>query len=415
MSESTALGAFTGCGIELEYMIVDRSTLAVRPIADELLRAVTGAYVNDVDRGDFGWSNELAMHVVELKNAEPRLPLATLPARFASEVVTINAELRAFDARLMPTAMHPWMDPREELRLWPHDYAEIYRAYDRIFDCRRHGWGNMQSMHVNLPFADDHEFARLHSAIRHVLPLLPALAASSPFADGRRQDFLDFRLECYRTHVDRVPAMMGEVIPETVASESEYRARILAPIYRDIAPFDPDEQMRDEWLNARGAIARFDRHAIEIRVIDTQECPRADVAIAAATTALVRACYEGEWSAAVAGSTLSAATLRELLVACARDADQASITDRQYLESFGFPATRASAGELWSHLLERTVYRDPQVSAELREPLALIERIGPLARRILHAAGQSPSIERLRDVYHELCECLAGNQLYGSR
>ena len=39
-------------------------------------------------------------------------------------------------------------------------------------------------MHVNLPFADDAQFARLHAAIRLVLPLLPALAASSPIAEG---------------------------------------------------------------------------------------------------------------------------------------------------------------------------------------------------------------------------------------
>jgi hypothetical protein len=31
--------------------------------------------------------------------------------------------------------------------------------------------------------------------------------------------------------------------------------------------------LRHEWVNARGAIARFDRSAIEIRVLDVAECP----------------------------------------------------------------------------------------------------------------------------------------------
>ena len=84
----------------------------------------------------------------------------------------------------MPTGMHPWMDPAREFELWPHGDREIYAAFDRIFDCRGHGWANLQSMHLNLPFADDDEFGRLHAAIRALLPLLPALAASSPFADG---------------------------------------------------------------------------------------------------------------------------------------------------------------------------------------------------------------------------------------
>ena len=40
MSPATrTLPAFSACGIELEYMIVDRDTLSVRPIADALLRA----------------------------------------------------------------------------------------------------------------------------------------------------------------------------------------------------------------------------------------------------------------------------------------------------------------------------------------------------------------------------------------
>ena len=47
----------------------------------------------------------------------------------------------------------------------------------------------------------------------------------------------------------------------------------------DIAPLDPDGTLQHEWLNSRGAIARFDRNAIEIRVLDIQECPVADLAI----------------------------------------------------------------------------------------------------------------------------------------
>ncbi|HSN73248.1 MAG TPA: glutamate-cysteine ligase family protein [Steroidobacteraceae bacterium] len=412
MSEALRLPAFTGCGIELEYMIVDRQTLAARPLADELLRAVAGSYVNDVERGDYGWSNELALHLVELKNAEPRLPLVGLPAGFQREIGAINATLAGFDAQLMPTAMHPFMDPRTELRLWPHEYAEIYRAYDRIFDTRRHGWANLQSMHVNLPFADDAEFARLHGAIRHVLPLLPALAASSPIAEGRRQPFIDFRIECYRTHADRVPEMMGEVIPEPVVSEREYRSQILEPMYRAIAPHDPAEDMRDEWLNARGAIARFDRHAIEIRVIDTQECPRADIAVAAATIALVRACYDGAWASAIEAAPFTARRLATLLDACARDGDEAVIADHGYLASLGFPGASARAGELWSHVLEQTVFAAADLPGELLDALRLIERKGPLARRILHAVDGDYSRERIVATYRRLCDCLASNQLF---
>src|SRR3954462_5006799 len=98
------------------------------------------------------------------------------------------------------------MNPDVETRLWPHDNAEIYSAYDQIFGCRSHGWANLQSMHVNLPFANDTEFARLHAAVRLVLPLLPALGASSPFAEGRAPGPLDLRLQAYRANSPSIPS-----------------------------------------------------------------------------------------------------------------------------------------------------------------------------------------------------------------
>ncbi|MFZ5557199.1 MAG: carboxylate-amine ligase [Pseudomonadota bacterium] len=406
------LRAFRGVGIELEYVIVDAQTLAPRPIADELIRAETGAYVNDAGRGAFGWSNELMLHVVELKNNAPAPRLETLAAGFHAEVGAVNARLAAFGAHLMPTAMHPWMDPRREARLWPHQYAEIYAAYDRIFDCRRHGWANLQSMHVNLPFASDAELARLLAAVRVVLPLLPALAASSPIADGAPAGFADFRMHCYLTHAARIASMMGDVIPEPIAGEAEYRARILEPMYREIAPLDPAEVMRDEWLNARGAIARFDRRAVEIRVIDTQECPRADLAVAAATVAAVRACYDGRWAALIEQQHFPARRLLKLLGACIRDAERAVIDDADYLRLLGYPGARCTAAELWWHLLQETLPRGSRAAAPWREPLDLILTQGPLARRILDAVGKQPSRAHLEAVYRGLCHCLAEDWLF---
>jgi hypothetical protein len=40
---SSALPAFSGYGIELEYAIVDRDTLSVMPIADEFLHKLSGS------------------------------------------------------------------------------------------------------------------------------------------------------------------------------------------------------------------------------------------------------------------------------------------------------------------------------------------------------------------------------------
>ncbi len=409
MSVPSVLHAFTGYGVELEYMIVDRQTLSVQPVADELLRLAAGACVTDVKRGRFGWSNELALHLVELKNVNPDPTLEPLPAAFQAEVLAINRLLEPLGARLMPTAMHPWMDPLAETRLWPHDNARIYQTYDRIFGCKAHGWANMQSMQLNLPFANDAEFARLHAAIRLVLPILPALAASSPIAEGRLTGFLDFRMETYRTHQAKIPSTIARVIPDTVASQADYHATIMAPMYREISPFDPDGILRHEWLNVRGASPRFERNAIEIRVVDTQECPQADLAIAAAVTAVVRAIYAAAWSPLSKQQAIGTGDLVNVLHACIRDAELAVIDNAEYLRLLGFPDRQCQAGELWRHLIEATLLDG---SAHWREPLRVMLERGPLARRILRAVGTDGSKARLRAVYRELCDCLEAGRMF---
>lgn len=403
--------AFSGCGIELEYMIVDRETLSVCPIADVLLRGPDGRQHAELARGRFGWSNELVLHVIELKNQQPDTDLDGLAAGFQAEIACIDAALAAHGARLMPTAMHPWMDPASETRLWPHQNAAIYRSYDRIFDCRQHGWANLQCMHVNLPFAGDREFARLHAALRVLLPLLPALAASSPIAEGRRCAALDFRMESYRVHPMRVPSLMGRLIPDNVASRDEYEASVLAPMYRDIAALDLEHALQHEWLNTRGAIARFDRSALEVRVIDLQECPQADVAIAALTTAVAQALYENRWSSLEAQQTVETAALVEILLGCIRAAERSVIADRGYLALFGFPDGRCEARELWRHLLEACRDHAPLTPAS-GCILDTILRRGPLARRIVAALGERFDRARLTAVYRQLCDCLGEGRLF---
>lgn len=409
MSAPPALHAFGGYGIELEYMIVDRQTLSVMPIADRLLSAAAGNPASEVERGSFGWSNEIVLHLVELKNARPTPALEPLAAGFQAEVESINRLLHSMDAQLMPGAMHPWMNPATETRLWPHDHADIYQAYDRIFDCHRHGQANLQSMHLNLPFAGDGEFARLHAAVRLLLPILPALAASSPIADGKPSGLLDTRMEGYRTAVQRVPSVIGQVIPESLNSGAEYQARVLEPMYRDIARLDREGVLQHEWLNARGAIPRFDRNAIEIRVIDVQECPQADLAIAAAAIAAIRALYDARWSPLAAQQDIATEALAKMLLACSRDAERTVIDDADYLRLLGYPDRHCQAGELWRHLVEAGSLEH---SVNWGEPLRVVLDHGPLARRILRALGPEPGKARLHEIYQALCSCLEAGKMF---
>lgn len=414
MNDRPARHLFEAFGVELEYMIVDAETLSVRPITDQLLEAVAGELVSDVECGEITWSNELALHVVELKTTDPAPRLAGLSNLFQEQVVAINAALRPFHARLMPTAMHPWMNPDREMKLWPHDNSPVYAAFDRIFDCRGHGWANLQSVHLNLPFADDAEFGRLHAAIRLVLPILPALAASSPICEERLTGIFDTRLDVYRNNARRVPSVSGHVVPEPVYTQADYEREILGMIYRDIAPLDPDAVLQHEWLNARGAIARFERNTIEIRVLDVQECPQADLAICEIVTAVLRGLVSERWQPFPQQQSVATESLESVLLATIRDADRAVISDAEYLRQFGWRSGGScTAGELWKHLVEHWG-SDTAVSDSSRQALDVILREGPLSRRIANRLQANPSRESIAAVYQELCDSLATGRMFAS-
>ncbi|QDU35864.1 Carboxylate-amine ligase YbdK [Maioricimonas rarisocia] len=409
MTEPVSLSLFEGFGVELEYMIVDSKTLNVRPIADHVLHHVAGRYESEVERGPLAWSNELALHVLELKTNGPAGTLSPLAAQFHSDACDVNRILASEGARLMPTAMHPWMDPHTEMQLWPHEHSPFYETFDRIFDCRGHGWANLQSMHINLPFAADDEFGRLHAAIRLLLPLLPALAASSPLMDSQATGRLDNRLHVYRSNARRIPSVTGRVIPEPAYTRGDYDRQIFQPMYADIAPLDPEGILQDEFLNARGAIARFCRNTIEIRVIDVQECPQADLAICAAVVSVLRRMVSETWTSSTDQKSVPIEPLERVLLATIDTADGAVIDDAEYLRHFGIAGGSPSASELWQHLVETAPTDDWPPGA--RDALQVILSKGCLSRRILGRAGPEPSHDELRTVYAELCDCLAHNEL----
>jgi glutamate---cysteine ligase / carboxylate-amine ligase len=409
------LGLFEAVGVELEYMIVSADTLNVVPVADSLLEAVAGELTDEYENGDIAWNNELALHVVELKCNGPRPSLAGLADAFDRNVALANSQLDGDGLRLMPTAMHPWMDPLR-VELWPHGSREIYDAFDRVFGCKGHGWANLQSAHINLPFAGDEEFARLHAAIRLLLPILPGLAASSPARDGAVNGIADNRLVVYRGNCARIPSITGAVIPEPIYSIDEYHEKLLARLYADLAPHDTDGVLRNEWVNARGAIARFERMTIEIRVLDVQECPAADVAYAAAILEVLKALCDERWQGLESLKAWDTGELARLLALVEREAEAAEIGHGAYLRALGFPGGSATVARLWEHLFEAAAEHgtlDPGDGRLLEHYL----RHGTLSTRISKAlktrAGTAalpvapPTRQDFVRVYRRLCDCLA--------
>lgn len=405
------LHLFEGYGVELEYMIVRRDNLSVLPVSDEILKKVAGEYTSEVELDSLAWCNEVVLHVIELKTNGPASQLKGLASVFLEHVGQVNEILAPIGGMLLPTGMHPWMDPHTETRLWPHEYSPVYDSYNRIFGCKGHGWSNLQSLHLNLPFGNDEEFGRLHAAIRLVLPILPALAASTPIMDGRSTGYLDNRLEVYRWNQKKVPSIAGQVIPEPVFDPQQYEEVILQQIYRDIAPYDPENILQNEWLNSRGAIARFWRNSIEIRVLDLQESARADLAIYNLIVAALKALTAERWIGYEAQKRWQVGPLAAIFEQTIRDADEAVIENSDYAGVFGMHADGAiRAGDIWRHLAEQLV--DGPDDGEWQAPLEVILGQGCLARRILRSLDGNLSRSNLESVYRELAQCAASGELF---
>jgi len=398
---------FSVMGIEIEYMLVDSETLDVRPESDTLLQALAGKLCNEVELGEIAVSNELVMHVLELKNNGPKPPDAPIAQHFQQALDSLQPLLVKHHLQLLPTGAHPWMNPAQETRRWPHGNRDIYHQFDKIFNCQGHGWSNLQSMHINLPFANDDEFNQLHNAIRLILPLLPAISASTPFLDGQFTGMLDSRLDFYEKNQQNIPSICAGVIPEFVSSEGEYRDRILAPMYRDISAFDPEGILQHEWLNSRGVIPKFEYNALEIRIMDTQECVDADIALAKAVFAILQ--YWQQRSPYYLDKPCDRLRLKALYDQTRIKGLDVAVADSELLRQWQINKPMSTCRQVWSHLIEQV---SPSLDANSQRTLEYILSQGNLAERMLRACGNDHSKTNLTRIYRQLGHCLMSNQVF---
>jgi hypothetical protein len=200
----------------------------------------------------------------------------TCARSLAEAVVRENARLASEGKLLFPTGAHPFSDPG----LWEGAGLAVLTVPPEL-----------------APYAPA------------VLPLLPAVAASSPFLGGIARECSDTRLE---TH-----------------------------------PHD------------RALLA-----------FDLQECPAADTAIASATIALLVAIAEGKLGNPDAFATLDMGRLQLLQEASIKEADMAICEWPEYLQAFRFAGKWAMLADLWD-TIEKEVQFDPLFVRLLhRGPLA---------------------------------------------
>ena len=387
-------------GPEHEFSLVDEELKAL-PIVDKVIKDFRGRIVNFVELPNFTFGKELQLHVMEIKPNAPFTSPREFEENMHEAVLTMLDFLeRKYYASFLGTGMHPLLS-LEETGIWPHRHRRIYEAYSKVFNLKRHGWLNIQSFQLNLPYSKEENGILLHNLLANICAYLPAISASSPIYEGKLGENVDNRLLFYMLNQKEVPSVTGDVIPEYVSSFEQYKKEIIGKYSLDLANAGVKESLLNkDWVNSRGVIFRFDRKAVEIRVMDEQECIKSDVALSCFIRAVLRGLMREK------GELLP----REILV-----------KDFNSLVTNGLNAKvlnphGSTARQVCQHLL-RTAFEN--ASKEEKAYLPIIKKrieYGSLSEilreRVLGQSQKTDLKEATVNVYSRLIKSLANNQPY---
>ena len=371
------------------------------PIADQVIKDYCGKIVNFVELPDFTFGKELQLHVMEIKANAPFKSPVLFEETMQNAVATLLDFLgKKYHAHLLGTGMHPLLK-LDETGVWSHRHRKIYQELGKIFNLKQHGWLNIQSFHLNLPYAREEKGILLHNLLAGLCAYLPAISASSPICEGAIGPNVDNRLHFYKMNQREVPSITGDVVPEYVFSFDQYRKEVIGQYSQDLAKAGAGKTiLSKEWVNSRGVIFRFDRAALEVRVMDEQECVKSDVAL----------------------SCFIRAALRELI------ANPAELLPHQLLvKDFNSAMAKGlnakvhhpngeTARQVCQHLFSMALQNAEE---DEKKYLWIVKKriengnLSDLIReRILKKAKKTSLEEAILSVYSTLIKCLANNQPY---
>jgi len=387
-------------GPEHEFSLVD-GNLHPLPIVDMVIKELNGRIANYARLKSYTFGKELQSHVAEFKANVPFYSPEAFEENMQRAVLEIADFIgRKHDAKLLGTGMHPLLR-LEEAKVWSHRDRKIYEALSRIFNFYQHGWLNIQAFQLNLSYGNEKEAIQLHNALANLLPYVPAISASSPVYESKISEYIDSRLHFYRINQKEIPSITGNIIPEYINSFKEYRQITINKYTEELQKLNASEGLLNkEWLNSRGAVFRFDRKAIEIRIMDEQECIKADVAL----SCFIRAGLRGMLSQRV--PYLPREALIEDLNSVIRDGLEAKVqhpmgpTARDVCRYYFRIALENASVEEKTYL--------PIVSKRIEEG----SLSGLIRRDVLKKAQKTDLREAILSVYLRLVENLTENEVY---
>jgi gamma-glutamyl:cysteine ligase YbdK (ATP-grasp superfamily) len=351
-----------------------------------------------VEQPDFTFGKELQLHVMELKANSPFKSPQLFEETMQKGVTTLSGILEKYNASLLGTGMHPLLK-LNETGIWSHRHKKIYEEYGKIFNLKQHGWLNIQSFHLNLPYSNEDEGVELHNLLAGLCAYLPAISASSPIYEGETGPYVDNRLWFYKTNQAEVPFIVGDVVPEYVASLNRYKEDVIGKYSQDLARAGAGKPLLfKEWVNSRGVIFRFDRAALEVRVLDEQECIKSDVALSCFIRAALRgliANQEELLSHDILVSDFNSAISEGLNGMVLHPKGKTAREVCRYL--FKIASENADEDEKQYLWLIRKRIEGGSLSEVIRE-------------RVMQKAQKTDFVEAVRSVYSRLIKCLVDNE-----
>jgi gamma-glutamyl:cysteine ligase YbdK (ATP-grasp superfamily) len=366
----------SGPGLGLEYLVVDANSLS--PM---------GATTFSGRTDDVTWTSKDGT-CISFNTTSSGHGFNGLAGMLAKGVSSAWKSVRdAGNGVLLPCSMHPLMELRAPVGGGEQDPQPPGSTILRM----------------EIPFADEQEFGRLHTAIRMVLPLIPAISSSSPFINGKWAVAQSARLLSILEGEQVLPELTGAYIPEVALDQADYFRIVLEPIARGLAERGMGQSVDYQQANRRAAIPSFEHNVITITVADTQESVGAAVAVAEMIAAVVQAMKEGRWVSNYLQRAWHEADLRAILLDVVKNGADAVLANRDYLLMFGKLRESATAGELWRHIYQ---HLRGELSETTRIHIAHILDHGNLAQRILRRTGHRPTREDIVRTCLELCACL---------
>jgi glutamate---cysteine ligase / carboxylate-amine ligase len=286
-------------GVEEEYQLVDPATGALRSHASELRRE--------------DWTGELVAELQET-TIEIGTPICSSAEEAASQLERLRFQAGtvagAHGLAIVAAGLHPFSTWEGHERPALARYRTIEARYGRIAR-DEHIYG----MHVHVAVPDGVERLAIINVLRHYLPHMLALSASSPFFEGADTGFASFRTIMWR----RWP---NSGIPPRFDSDAAYNDYVAILLDAGV--------MADPWNLYWSTRPHPEYPTIEFRVTDVCPSLQDAVAIAALARALVHAASTGVLTDDVSDS-LSPAIEQELIRInewrAARDGLQARLID----------------------------------------------------------------------------------------